>query len=177
MARGSRTSRTIRAHDTDVRLRRPALAALACLLTLGVWGAVHHQRLTRELARFGRARGRMPFPFIRVSPGASTLAWIAGLLGWYGLVAAIVAYVAQLLDGYTPSTEDITAFASIGLLLAPLWLAMSHTMRRIRTAQHLAGVDGPHPSPLRGAILAAIFPPLGSWHAQRQANRAWAAYR
>lgn len=169
--------RTVRAHDTSVVLRRPLLAALSCLLTGGLWGAVHHLRMSRELARFGRARGRMPFAFTTVNPGASTLAWLLGLAAWYGLAASIGLYARWLADGGDARLEDITSFASVVLLLAPLWLVSTHTIRRIRTAQHLAGVEGGAPSPLRGAMLTALFPPLGTWHAQRQLNRAWRVYR
>lgn len=165
------------AHDVEVRVRRPWLMGLLSLLTLGAWGAVHHFLLSRDIARFGRARGQMPFPFTPVAPGASTLAWVAGLLAWYGVVAALASWLFRLFDGYDPATEDVTSFVSLGLLLAPLWLVALHTLRRIRTVQHLAGTAAPYPSPLRGAALYAMLPPLGSWHAQRQLNRAWRVYR
>jgi hypothetical protein len=171
-----RTKRTIRAYDTDVRMRRPIVAALLCLVTGGIWGAVHHFRLSSELQRYGRARGAMPFAFTPVAPGASTLAWVAGLAAWYGVVGATIAYLAWLGDGAQPSAEDITTAVSLLLMLAPLWLVAIHTMRRIRTAQHLAGATGPYPSPLRSALLLAAFPPLGTWNAQRQLNRAWRVY-
>jgi hypothetical protein len=173
----SRSARSVLAHDVRVKLRRPTLAGILCLLTFGIWGAVHHFRLTREVARFGRARGAMPFPFTPVNPGTSTLAWVAGLCSWYLLVGAAIAYGFELADGYEPTPDDVTLFASIVLLLAPLWLVASHTIERIRTVQHMAGVDGRHPSPGRGALLTSIFPPLGTWHAQRELNRAWQVYR
>ena len=172
-----RRSRTVRAHDVDVRLRQPAFHALMCLLTAGIWGAVHHFRMTRDVARFGRARGAMPFPFIPVAPGSSTLAWLAGLGSWYLLVASSTAYAFELWDGASVEPDDVTGFVSLALLLAPLWLVATHTIRRIRTVQHLAGVDAPYPSPVRGALLTALFPPLYTWHAQRQLNRAWRVYR
>lgn len=172
-----RNRRTIRAYDVDVRMRRPALAAALCLLTGGIWGAIHHYRLSVELRRYGRARGAMPFAFTPVAPGASTVAWIAGLAAWYGVVAAASWYLARLWQGeLEPGAEDITSFVSLALLLAPLWLVAIHTMRRIRTAQHLAGASGPFPSPVKSALLLAAFPPLGTWNAQRQLNRAWDVY-
>ncbi len=172
-----RRSRTVRAHDVDVRIRRPVLQGVLCLLTLGVWGAVHHYRLTRDVARFGRARGAMPFAFTPVAAGGSTLGWVLGLIAWYILVFAAIAYGVSLADGYEPAPDDVTAFASLVLLMAPLWLVASHSIERIRTVQHMAGVDGSYPSPARGALLTSLFPPLGSWHAQRQLNRAWQEYR
>lgn len=175
MARPS--TRTIRAHDVDVTLRRPLLTGALCLLTGGFWGAIHHYRLSRDVARFGRARGTMPFAFTPVAAGASTVAWCAGLASWYLLVGAAGAYGLSLGEGYEPGSEDVTGFVSLALLLAPLWLVTTHTIRRIRTVQHLAGVEGPYPSPTMSAIIAAAFPPLGSWHAQRQLNRAWHEYR
>lgn len=147
------------------------------LATGGIWGAVHHFRLSRDVGRYGRARGAMPFPFTPVTPGASTLGWSAGLLSWYLLVFAAVTYARELAGGAAFDSEDVTGFVSLALLLAPLWLVSTHTMRRIRTVQHLAGVDPPYPSPLRGALLTALFPPLGTWHAQHQLNRAWRVYR
>jgi hypothetical protein len=118
----------------------------------------------------------MPFPFTPVAPGTSTLAWIAGLLAWWVVAAGTAVYVYELVDGAVPATEDITAFAASFLLLAPLWLVSTSTIRRIRTVQHLAGVDGPFPSAVIGALLSAALPPLGTWHAQRQLNRAWREY-
>jgi hypothetical protein len=169
--------RTILAHDTFVVERSPATAAVLCLLTGGITGAVHHFRITDELRRYGRARGRMPFAFVPVAPGASTLAWVVGLLAWYLVAFSVVAWVVGVIDGTTPSTGDVTTFTSLALLLAPLWLVAANSIRRIRTAQHLAGVEGPWPSPVRGALLAALFPPLGTWNAQRQLNRAWDSYQ
>lgn len=168
--------RTTLAHDTFVRQRSPGWTALGCLLTGGVIGAVHQHRVSSELARFGRARGRMPFPFIRSNPGVATVWWLVGLLAWYLLIGAVVTYVLGLGDGSDPSAADITTFASFVLLLAPLWLIATATIRHVRTAQHLAGVDGPWPSPVHGAMLVAAFPPLGTWYVQRQLNRVWQAY-
>jgi hypothetical protein len=169
-------SRTVLAHDTDVRLRRPVAWALLCLVTGGIGGAVHHLRVTREIQGFGRARGQMPFAFTPVAPGSSTVAWLAGLLSWYVVVGSVAVYVYDLTHGWGPSPEDVTSLAAAALLLAPLWLVATHTIRRIRTVQHLAGVDGPFPSPMRGALLTAVLPPLGTWHVQRQLNRAWREY-
>ena len=119
----------------------------------------------------------MPFAFTPVAPGASTLAWLAGLAAWYTVVAASIWYGVLLWEGeLEPGAEDITSFVSLALLLAPLWLVAIHTMRRIRTAQHLAGAHGPFPSPVKSALLLAAFPPLGTWNAQRQLNRAWDVY-
>ena len=167
------TRRTVRVHDTDVKLRRPVLAGLLCLLTLGISGAVHHHRMTRDIQRFGRARGTMPFPFIPVQAGASTLGWIAGLLCWWGFVAAVVGFAVAFGDGYDPVAGDITTFASAAALLGPAWIVASHTIRRIRTVRHLVGTPGTMPSPIVGAALATLLPPIGSWNAQRQLNRAW----
>jgi hypothetical protein len=169
--------RTILAHDTFVVARSPAAAAALCLLTGGITGAVHHFRITDELRRYGRARGRMPFPFVPVAPGASTLAWLVGLLAWYLIAFSIAGYVMGVVDGTTPSTGDVTTFTSLALLLAPLLLVAANSIHRIRTVQHLAGVERPFPSPIRGALLAAVFPPLGTWNTQRQLNRAWDTYR
>ena len=169
-------ARTVHAYDVDVPLRRPAVAGLLCLVTFGVWGAIHHFRLSADVQRFGRARGAMPFAFTPVVPGRTTLAWVTGLVSWYLLVFALIGYGVELAEGYEPSPDDVTGFASLVLLLAPLWLVASHTIERIRTVQHMAGVDGRFPSPGRGALLASLFPPLGSWHAQRQLNRAWREY-
>lgn len=146
------------------------------MLTAGLLGARAHHLASDELRRYGRARGRMPFPFLPVSPGGSTTAWVVGLLGWYLVVLSVVGYAVGLADGYEPSAGDVTAVASLALLLAPMWLVTAHTLRRIRTAQHLAGIDGPFPSPTRGALLSALLPPLGTWIVQRQLNRVWAAY-
>lgn len=173
----SRAARSVTAHDVRVTMRRPLLGALLCLLTLGIWGAVLHFRLSREVAEFGRARGAMPFAFTPVRPGTSTLGWIAGVLSWYLLAGVAIAYADSILDGHDPAPDDVTLFASLVLLLAPLWLVARHTIARIRTVQHLAGVDGRFPSPGRGALLTSIFPPLGTWHAQRELNRAWRVYR
>ncbi|MCW2923262.1 MAG: hypothetical protein JWM98_666 [Thermoleophilia bacterium] len=170
--------RTVLVHDTPVTVRRPWLAGTACLLTAGIAGAVHHHRMTRDLARFGRARGAMPFAFIPVTPGASTLAWVAGLLGWFGFVALVAAIAVQAARGaYDASSEDITTFASLLVLLAPAWIVAARTSRRITTARHLVGVPGSSPSPIVAAVIAALLPPLGSWHAQRQLNRAWEQWR
>lgn len=171
-----RQTRSVLAFDVRVQLRRPLLAATLCLLTLGVWGAVHHYQLSRDIARFGRARGAMPFAFTPVAPGASTLGWAAGLASWYLLVGAGTAYGFSLANGYEPAPDDVTSFTSLVLLLAPLWLVARHRIERIRTVQHMAGVDGRHPSPGVGAILTSLFPPLGTWHAQRELNRAWRVY-
>lgn len=175
MARSS--NRSVVAHDVPVRIRRPWLAAILCLLTLGIAGAFHHQRMTRDIARFGRARGAMPFPFVPVNPAASTLAWVAGLLAWYVVVASIVGYALAYADGLEPTSDDVTGFTSLALLLAPLWLVANQTARRIRTVQHLAGAPGRRPSPVRAALLTSLFPPLGTWMTRRELNRAWQVYR
>ena len=168
---------TILAHDVFVRPRSPFGAAVSSIFTVGITGAVNHHRVATELRRFGRVRGRMPFPFLVVEPGRSTLGWIAGVLAWALVVFSLAAYVIDFLDGRTPRTGDITTLFSLALLLTPLLLVTTGTLRRIRTAQHLAGIDGPWPDPLRGALLAIAFPPLGTWYVQRQLNRVWAAYR
>jgi hypothetical protein len=167
---------TILAHDTFVQQRSPVVAAVGCLITGGILGAVHQHRTSSVLSRYGRARGRMPFPFIQMNPGVATTWWIVGLLAWYLLVAAVISYVVELGDGYSPSAADVTTFAAFVLLLAPLWLIATTTIRHVRTAQHLAGVEGPWPSPFRGALVVAAFPPLGTWYVQRQLNRIWQAY-
>lgn len=168
--------RTILAHDVFVRPRSPLRWAAASLLTGGLVGARAHHLASDELRRYGRPRGRMPFPFLTVSPGASTTAWLLGLLCWYIVALSVVGYAVGLADGYEPSAGDVTAVASLVLLLAPMWLVTAHTLRRVRTAQHLAGVEGPWPNPTRGAILASLLPPLGTWIVQRQLNRVWRAY-
>lgn len=170
-------SRMVHAHDTTVTLRRPLLVGVACLLTLGIAGAVHHHRLSRDLARFGRARGAMPFPFIPVDPGTSTLAWSGGLLLWWGAVAGLVDFAIDMTTGYNDlGSEDVTLLASLLLLLAPAWIVAARTMMRIRTARHMTGSSGHMPSPTVAATLAALVPPIGSWQAQRELNRAWAEY-
>lgn len=168
--------RTVLAHDTFVTPRSPEWAAIGCLLTGGILGAVHQHRTSSTLGRFGRARGRMPFAFIPSNPGVATTWWLVGLLAWYLLIVAVIRYTVGLTNGLDPSAADITTFAMFVLLLAPLWLIAASTIRHVRTAQHLAGVDGPWPSPTRGALIVAAFPPLGTWYVQRQLNRVWTAY-
>lgn len=168
--------RTILAHDVFVRTRGPVRWAIGTAVTGGLLGARAHHLASDELRRYGRARGRMPFPFLPVSPAASTAAWVVGLLGWYVVLASTLGYAVGLAEGYEPTTGDVTVVASLGLLLTPMWLVTAHTLRRVRTAQHLAGVDGPWPNPTRGALLAALLPPLGTWIVQRQLNRVWAVY-
>jgi hypothetical protein len=172
------TRPTVLAHDVPVQTYSPLGAAIGSALTGGIYGAVHHHRTNEQLRLFGRARGRMPFAFVHVSPGPSTVVWIAGVVAWYVVVAVIVSYVSELLDGSRePGAGDITTFASLALLLAPLLLVTVATLRRVRRAQHLAGVDAPWPRPLRGALVAVAFPPLGTWLVQRELNRVWRAYR
>jgi hypothetical protein len=170
--------RTITAYDTPVTERSPLGMAVGCVVTAGVFGAVHVHQVCGELARFGRARGRMPFPFISVNVGAMTLAWIAGAIAWALVVAATATYVRDVLDGVREvGAGDITMFTTFAILLAPMVLVVAGTTRRIRTAQHLAGVEGPLASPARTTIAATAFPPLGNLLLQRELNRAWEAYR
>ena len=169
------TTRVLRAGDVDVRLRSPIAAALWCTLTLGVVGAVQHNRVNDELRRFGRPRGAMPFAFIPVNVGAATLTWVGGLLLWFIVAGTLIAWLVALATGDTVLTpEDISSVAGLALALAPLWLTGLHTMRRIRRAQFLVGVDQPSANPWRGAAMTALLPPLGSWNSQRELNRAWA---
>ncbi len=174
---GTMAPHTILAHDVFVRERDPVGAALGTVLTLGLLGAITHNKVSNELRRYGRNRGRMPFPFLVVDAGRSTLGWVAGLLGWAIVVFACWDYASRLLDGRSPQTGDITTSASLALLLAPLLLVTVGTVQRIRTAQHMAGIDGPFADPRHGALLAIAFPPLGTWYVQRELNRVWETYR
>ncbi|MCW2962449.1 MAG: hypothetical protein JWM25_1560 [Thermoleophilia bacterium] len=165
------------AFDAAVRPRSPRLVGLACACTLGISGAVRIGRLNGELARFGAARGAMPFPFITVNPAISVLAWLAGGLGWILQVSNIAIYLEALTDGLEPAAADITNFTASLLLLAPLWLTALHTARRIRTAQHLAGAPEQLGSPFRVALLTCLFPPAGLARLQGELNRAWDPWR
>lgn len=174
----NRTSRALLADGVPVRLRRPCVVAALCTLTLGITGAVHHHRINVELGRFGRARGAMPFPFITVNAGAATLTWIGGLLLWLVVVASVATWgVALAMGDATLAADDVSSLAGLALLLAPLWLTGLHTMRRIRRAQFLVGVEQPTANPWRGAAFTALVPPLGSWNAQRELSRAWSVWR
>lgn len=165
-------------HDTDVVHRSPVAAALLCILTVGVLGAVRHGKVNGELRRLGRARGSMSFPFIRANPAVSVLAWILGLLLW-GLVAySLFTFVRELVvDRRDFEPGDITTVAGTLIFLAPLWLTSLHTGQRIRTAQHLVGIQPQPTMPLRIAASSVAFPPLGLWRQQREANRAWTTWR
>jgi hypothetical protein len=165
-------------YDTQVVLRSPAWAAAWCLLTVGVSGAVRHGRINGELARFGRARGRMPFAFIASAPARAVLAWVVGIIAWLLVVAAAVTYAGSVVDGsHTLATDDLTSAAGLGLLLVPLWLTARHTAQRIATASHLVGVVPDPRFPLRAAIATVLFPPAGTWSLQRAINRTWATWR
>ncbi|MBC7460901.1 MAG: hypothetical protein H7287_06030 [Thermoleophilia bacterium] len=176
MTRPPRSS--VRVHDTDVVPRSPVAAALLCIITLGVTGAVRHGKLNGELRRLGRARGSMTFPFIRSTPALSVLTWILGLLLWAVVVFSLVTFVRELVvDRRDFRPGDITSVAGTLIFLAPLWLTSLHTGQRIRTAQHLLGITPRASMPLRLAAAAVVFPPLGLWRQQREPNRAYATWR
>lgn len=164
-------------HDATVRPRSPGWSALWCLVSFGIAGAVRHGRINAELARVGRARGTMPFPFVRVDPPTAVLAWLGGLLIWCFVAASVVQYVLELFDGYDPVAADITTFTGQALLLAPMWITQLHTGRRLRTVQHLVGVHPVTLQPWHLALAGVTVPPVATWLAQRAANRAWREWR
>lgn len=166
------------AHDTSVRVRSPWLAAVLCVVTLGVVGAVRHGKVNGELRRFGRARGAMTFPFIRASPGVSVVAWVLGLVGYVVVIATIVGYVQRVASGrHDFDPGDISSLSFVLLLLTPLWLTALHTARRIRTAQHLVGIVPPPTMTWWVTALTVVFPPIGTWRMQLEVNRAWNVWR
>ncbi|MCW2949007.1 MAG: hypothetical protein JWN41_20 [Thermoleophilia bacterium] len=164
----------VRVLDTHVRPRSPIAAALWCVLTIGISGAVRYGRVNAEMRRLGRARGAMPFAFIRVRPVVSGFAWLFGFGAWVGAVAALVAYVRSVAYGnHHLAAADITGVAGCALFLVPLWLTVLHTGQRLQTTQHLVG-ELPRPGlAQRLALLAALCPPAGLWRVQHEANRAW----
>jgi hypothetical protein len=169
---------TVQVLDTPVRPRSPLAAATWCVLTAGISGAVRIGRLNGDLRRLGRARGAMPFAFIRVHPALSVLAWLMGIMAWVIVLASLIVYVHALVTNTRDaSVTDLPSIALLGVLLLPLWLTVFHTGSRISTAQHLVG-QLPDPSlPRTGALLAVTFPPAATWYLQRAANQAWNTWR
>lgn len=165
-------------HDTQVVLRSPGWAAFWCLATVGITGAVRHGRINGELARFGRARGRMPFGFITSSPPRAVLAWVSGIVGWLVVIAASITYVMAVAgDRHDVAADDLTSAAGLALLLVPLWLTARHTAQRIATATHLVGLVPDPRLPMTAAVATVLFPPAGTWSLQRAINRAWKTWR
>lgn len=164
--------------DTELRIVPPLRSALACLLTAGFSGSVTHHSVNAALADIGRVRGRMPFPFIASTPGVAALVWTIGAIGWLVVIAAIIGYSYLFsIDEAELTTDLVSGAAGAGMLLAPLWMTALHTGRRLRTAQHLVGVDRRWIEPMRAAIVAVVFPPAFTWMERRAANLAWSTWR
>lgn len=164
--------------DTTVHCRNPWVSALFSTLTVGISGAVAHSRVNRELAAIGRIRGAMPFPFIKCSPGSATAIWVIGLVCWFGAAFGVVGLIVEIHNHqwHMPSS-DISLAASFSLLLIPLWMTQLHTARRIRTAQHLVGLDRKLTTPIHAAIVGVIFPPAFNFLSYKALNRAWSLWR
>ncbi|MBC7643487.1 MAG: hypothetical protein H7123_00050 [Thermoleophilia bacterium] len=164
---------TIDAAGAFVRQQSARRVLVLSILTFGLYGAFWHAWTNADLGRYGRARERMPFPYIEVSHAWSCVAYI---FGWVAALALWAQGLTYLVDGRPEGLSDWMGIVSSAVLAAPLWGTARATMQRIKTARMLAGIAEPVTSAGLVGVLAVLMPPLYAWKAQRALTPAWARY-